>query len=86
MSSWLPWAGFSGTTRHPFTATAATSRPPSSKQPSMLHNTPTNWLESNNPSLYQSQGDSVWVASRFFSLSRLTPVPSCQVFLISGNL
>ena len=25
----------------------------------MLHNTPTNWLESNNPSLYRSQGDSI---------------------------
>ena len=24
----------------------------------MLHNTPTNWLESNNPSLYKSQRDS----------------------------
>ena len=24
----------------------------------MLHNTPTIWLESNNPSLYRSQGDS----------------------------
>ena len=24
----------------------------------MLHNAPTNWLESNNPSLYRSQGDS----------------------------
>jgi hypothetical protein len=29
----------------------------------MLHNTPTNWLESNNRSLYQSQWDLLWSAT-----------------------
>jgi len=47
------------TTHSDCMATSMTSHRPSSKQRSMLHNTPTNWLESNNPSLYRSQGDSV---------------------------
>ena len=59
-SSWPRSAGSTGTTPPASTATAATSRQPSSKQPSTLRHRPTRaWLESNNPSLHQTQGDSV---------------------------
>lgn len=45
--------------------TAATSHPPSSKQCSTLPNRPTRpWLESNSPSLHQTQGSSVFVKRR----------------------
>jgi transposase InsO family protein len=59
-SSWPPSPGSTGSTRHAFTATAETSRQQSSKQRSTLPNKPTTqWLESTNPSLHQTQGGSV---------------------------
>ena len=59
-SSWPPSAGSTGTTPSGCTVTAATCRPPISKQRSTLLNRPTRpWLESNSPSLHQTQGDSL---------------------------
>ena len=54
----LGWV--TGTTPPASTATSTTSRRPSSKPRSTMHNGPTNpWSKSNSPSLRQNQGDSV---------------------------
>ena len=58
-SSSPPCPGCTGSTSTGSTATATTCRPPSSKQRSTLPNSPTPpGLESNSPSLHQTQGGS----------------------------
>ena len=58
-SSSPPSPGCTGSTRTASTATAETSRPPSTRQRSTLPNRPTPpGLESNRPSLHQTQGGS----------------------------
>ena len=58
-SSWPPSPGSTRTTPTDCTVTAVTCRRPSSKQRSTLPNRPTGHrLESNSPSLYQTQSDS----------------------------
>src|ERR671919_419864 len=59
-SSWPPCRGCTGSTTIGSTATATTYRPRSTKQRSTLPNKPTPpGLESNSPSLHQTQGGSV---------------------------
>ena len=59
-SNWKPSPGCTGSTPTASTATAATSRPQSSRQPTTLPNRPPQpGMETNNPSLHQTQGGSV---------------------------
>src|SRR5207248_3111384 len=58
-SSSPPWPGSTGTTPNASTAISTTSRRPSSKTPTTVPSTTTtSSLESNNPSLHQTQGGS----------------------------
>src|SRR5699024_8542343 len=78
-----PSAGSTGSTSNAYTATAETSRPPNSKQPTTLHNSPPQQrLEANNPSLERTQGGSRltgWMVTRL----RLTvwPLPNGAVLV-----
>lgn len=54
----LSWVYWHNTSRR--TTTSAISRRPSSKRRSTIHHGPTDtWSKSNNPSLWQTQGDSL---------------------------
>ena len=57
-SNWPPSAGSTGTTTTGCTATSTTCRRPSSRRPTLPNRPTRNWLESNSPSLHQTQGGS----------------------------
>ena len=72
----LATAGCTGTTPSACMATPPTYHPPSSKQRSTLPNKPTRpWLESNSPSLHQTQSDSDLLRSTRPWRSSTTPRP-----------